>query len=176
MLEDNIWPHWLEISAACSGVLSSSCVDLQWVSCSSFQKGISDSAVARLLPMGQLFSLFSSCECQKVGASPPPPRISRCAPSCVLMSSPPPVRPCWVSLYHPSTLLSHHVGRTKKGQNASLINTILTRGRQRQNTMGVSFSRLYGGWAVRDALKDSRAIIFNYCFSVSAFCSTENKY
>lgn len=150
-----------------------SVVELQWVSCSSFHKGISDSTVARLLPLGQLFSLFLLSVRKWV---PVPPRISRCAPSCAPMSSPPPARPCWVSLYHPSTLLSHHVGRTKKGQNASFINTILTRGRQRRNTKGISFSRLYGGWAVRDALKDSHAIIFNYCFSVSAFCSTENKY
>lgn len=170
MLEDNIWPHWLEISAACSGVLSSSCVELQWVSCSSFQKGISDSAVA----WASFSPFFPPVSVRKW--VPVPPWISRCAPSCVLMSSPPPVRPCWVSLYHPSTLLSHHVGRTKKGQNASLINTILTRGRQRRNTKGISFSRLYGGWAVRGALKDSHAIIFNYCFSLSAFCSTENKY
>ncbi|KAI9547892.1 hypothetical protein NQZ68_012909 [Dissostichus eleginoides] len=47
--------------------------------------------------------------------------------SCVPGSSPPPVHPCWVSLYHPSPLLLHHVG-----QNVSslITNNILTQGRE----------------------------------------------
>lgn len=41
-------------------------------------------------------------------------QTSRCASSCVLALSCPPVRPCWMSLYHPLTMPSHHAGSGKK--------------------------------------------------------------
>lgn len=86
------------------------------------------------------------------------PRNTHCAPSCVLVSGPPPVHPSWVSLYHPSTLLSHHTGKGERGQNPSLANIILARGGERCNMRGSNFSVLYGGWIGRDTSSKKTAV------------------
>lgn len=98
--------------------------------------------------------------------------MSCCAASCVLMSSPPPVQPCWTSLYHPSTMPSHHVGRSKRGWNASFINGILIWGREEYKIQSGPNFQGYLVAELRDAhaLKHRHAIIFNCFFSVSAPC------
>lgn len=47
----------------------------------------------------------------------PPRNLSRCVPSCAQpMSRPSSSPPCWESLCHPSSLLSHHHGSTQKSR------------------------------------------------------------
>lgn len=130
-----------------------------WLYCSSSSHGPAFSSL-----------FFSLHVWVQVGKWVPFPRNLSLCSSCVLVSSPPPVHPCWVSLYHPSTLLSHHVG-----QNVSLINTMLTWGRERNIIQrGAHFQ----GYIVAELwemqfMKHCHAIIFNCISSVPPFCLTK---
>lgn len=124
------------------------------------------------LSINQLFFILFPCNVWVSQSGCPSSQMSCCAPSCVLASSPPPVQPCWTSLYHPSTMPSHHVGRSKRGWNANFIIGILIWGREEYKIQSGPNFQGYLVAELRDAhaLKHCHAIIFNCFFSVPAPC------